>query len=56
MKVLGISGEMVEVLFSNDNEVVHMQIEDFIEKYGKEMLYGDKIQIEENDVGTLYIC
>ena len=54
MKVLGIFGEMVEVLF--DNEVVHYTIEDFVSKHGKEALYGNKVQIVDTEEGTLYIC
>jgi hypothetical protein len=60
MKVYGILGKgidaLVEFNFEDDRESNYMLVDEFTNKYGKQALYGFKIDIVECEEGTLYIC
>lgn len=56
MKVIGIYGDKVEVLWFEDGEIEYIDVDDFIEQHGAEELYGDEIKITECEDGVLYEC
>lgn len=60
MQVHGILGKgadaLVEFSFNDDRESNYLSVDEFIAKYGKEALYGSKVDIVECEEGTLYIC
>lgn len=52
MNVLSIFGTTVE--YSLDNEILYMGIDEFVEQYGEEALYGDDLKVQEYEEGKMY--
>lgn len=56
MTILGIFGDLVEYTYNGDSEINYCSVEDFIEEFGREELFGDEIDIIDFPDGTLYVC
>ena len=56
MKVLGIIGDFVEVLWDNSScgEIEFVPVDEFVSTHGWETLYGRAKSVTEFEDGTLY--
>ena len=52
MNVIAIFGNTVE--FSMDNEILYLSIDEFVEQYGEEALYGEGLKVQEYEEGKMY--
>ena len=53
IKVIAIFGCTVEFSMGS-NEIHYLQMDEFVEKYGEEALYGNDFQVEEYEEGKMY--
>jgi hypothetical protein len=55
LKVIAIFGSTVEFMFDDKSrEMNYLSVEDFVEAYGEDALYGDDMEVEEYEEGRMF--
>ena len=53
INVIAIFGCTVEFSMG-DNEIQYLQMDEFVERYGEETLYGEDLKVQEYEEGKMY--